>query len=508
MRSMAFAVKSRLKAMAAAGIVGLALLAGGRVLAAEAPAAAPAADTVYDAAQVRGDFDELYTLMQASHYDLYARRPKAEYDARFRKMRAAIKEPMKRVEMQARFQDFLAYGNVAHARIDFIHDPYHAYLDGGGKAFPLDVRVVKGAALVAENRSGLDSIAVGDEILAVDGEPAAAWVKRLRGHLSADTDYMAHAMLEWSLPSLVWLQQGSLTQFRLKLRDAHGAVHEVVLPARGKAEMDAAAKAQPKLFELDWDAREQRMLDQNVAYLRPGPFYNNDPAATDMWDVAAFSAFIDGAFQHFIDSGAKSLIIDLRDNAGGDNSFSDRMVAWFADQPFRFASDFRIKASQAAIDSNRQRIDAGTTDTTSPKLAAAYASHKVGEVFSFDYPPGQPRQGQRFQGKVYLLINRHSYSNTVTVAALAQDYHFATLLGEETSDLATSYGAMEHFSLSRSGIAVGFPKAYLIRPNGSTVARGARPDIAIETPAVPGAEDEVLQQALKIVEDRAAAGSS
>ena len=89
------------------------------------------------------------------------------------------------------------------------------------------------------------------------------------------------------------------------------------------------------------------------------------------------------------------------------------------------------------------------------------------------------------------------------MAALAQDYGFATILGEETSDLATSYGAMEQFDLSRTGISVGFPKAYLIRPSGSTEARGVRPDIAIETPAVPAREDIVLRQAQKIVEEAA-----
>ena len=491
--------KSRLAAAVAGGVLALALFTGDCAIGAE-----PAADTRYESAQVRGDFDELYTRMQASHYDLYARRSKSDYDTRFKSMRASFKAPMTRFEVQARFQDFLAYGNVAHARIDFIHDPYHAYQDQGGKIFPLDVRVVKGAALVSANNSGVDAIAVGDEIVALDGEPTAVWLPRLRYHLSADTDYLAHAMLEWSLPGLLWLEHGGVAEFRLKLRNAQGKLYEVVVPARGKDEIEAAAAKQPKAFELDWDLREQRMLDNGVAYLRPGPFYNNDPAATDMWDAAAFSSFIDASFQHFIDAGAKSLIIDLRDNAGGDNSFSDRMVGWFADKPFRFASDFRIKLSQAAIDCNRKRLDAKTTDGTSPKLAVAYAQHKLGEVFSFDFAPGQPRQGQRFQGKVFLLINRHSYSNTVTVAALAQDYGFATILGEETSDLATSYGAMEQFDLSRTGITVGFPKAYLIRPSGGTEARGVRPDIAIETPAVPAQEDVVLQRARKVVEEAAA----
>lgn len=417
------------------GVLGLGMALGGGVLAAAAP-------DRYDAAQVREDFDELYARMQASHYDLYARRSRQDYDTLFKSLRSTFKAPMTRLEIAARFQDFLAYGNVAHARIDFLGEPFRAYGAGGGRMFPLDVRVVKGAALVSANNSGVDAIAVGDEIVALDGEPTAVWLPRLRRHLSADTDYMAHAMLEWSLPRLIWLEHGALGQFQLKLRDANGRLYETVVPARTRPEIQAASQQQPAMFDLDWDQRTERMLDADVAYLRPGPFYNNDPAATDMWDNTAFAAFIDQAFDHFIQAGAKSLIIDLRNNEGGDNSFSDRMVGWFAVKPFRFASDFRIRLSQAAIDSNRQRLEkerqSGLLDPTSPRLEAAYAGHKSGETFSLDFPPGQPRQGARFQGKVFILINRHSYSNTVTVAALAQDYGFATILGEETSDLATT----------------------------------------------------------------------
>ena len=60
----------------------------------------------------------------------------------------------------------------------------------------------------------------------------------------------------------------------------------------------------------------------------------------------------------------------------------------------------------------------GDTQGISAKFAAAYAKHRIGEVFSFEMPVAAPRADVRFTGKVYLLVNRHSYSNTVQVAAL------------------------------------------------------------------------------------------
>ena len=120
-------------------------------------------------------------------------------------------------------------------------------------------------------------------------------------------------------------------------------------------------------------------------------------------------------------------------------------------------------------------------------------------MIDFDIGIAQPWPEPRFHGPVYLLVNRASYSNTVFVAALVQDYGFGIILGEETSDLASTYGAMETFTLPRTGIVVGFPKAQIVRPNGDATTRGVVPDIAIATPLIQGADDPVLQRALAIV---------
>ncbi|MDG2520746.1 hypothetical protein P7B02_04255 [Caulobacter segnis] len=75
----------------------------------------------------------------------------------------------------------------------------------------------------------------------------------------------------------------------------------------------------------------------------------------------------------------------------------------------------------------------------------------------------------------------------------------STVLGEETSDLGTTYGAMETFKLPRTGVVVGFPKALITRPNGGKAARGVTPDVAIKTPILEPASDPVLTQAVRLI---------
>lgn len=246
------------------------------------------------------------------------------------------------------------------------------------------------------------------------------------------------------------------------------------------------------------------MLSGGIAYLRPGPFYNNVPGAADMYDNRAYRRFIDDAMTGFIQAGARALIIDLRENSGGDNSFSDHLIAWFATRPFRFASDFRIRVSPETTASNAARLKTSVdpADSVSARMAALYARSPNGSVVEFPVDQGRPRSGKRFRGPVYLLVDRHAYSNAATTAALVQDYRFGTILGEETSDLATTLGAMESFELPNTKIAVGYPKAQIIRPSGSRVRRGVVPDIPIGTPAVQDPSDPVLRQAAQIAAQR------
>jgi hypothetical protein len=326
----------------------------------------------------------------------------------------------------------------------------------------------------------------------------AQWIEDPAALVSADNDYLRDAQMEHAWPLLVWLSGGTRDSFALKLKKVDGRRAEIVVPARSRAEFAAAEAKHPPHFELDGNAREARLLDATTAYLRPGPFYDNRPGATDIWDNSAFKAFLDEAFAKFAAAGAQRLLIDLRDNPGGDNSFSDLLLARIADRPFRFTDSFEIKVSAATTAANRKRLD-GASDAMAQRMDAAYAGKAEGSHVKFEIDRTPPAATGRFGGKVFVLINRRSYSNTVLVAAIVQDYGFGTVLGEETSDLASTYGAMEKFTLPNTGIEVGYPKARILRPSGNPAARGVRPDVAIATPIVVGTDDAVLARARAIV---------
>ncbi len=448
-------------------------------------------------AAVRADLTTLYEGLQRAHYNLYANTPRAAYDELYEDMLAGIDAPMSRLDAHILLQRFAAAGRVAHAALGFPSEAYETFRAAAGRAFPLSVQIEAGRLYVSQNLSGLDAITAGQQILSIDGESVATLLARLGRNVSADNDYLLHAQLAPQFAALLWLERGEVDTFRVELRQLHGATATISLPARTRTEMRAAAADLPPTLEIDYTERVARVLPDGVAYLRPGIFLNVE--SDDLYNTDSFRAFIDTSFARFLAAGASTLLIDLRDNPGGDNTFSDPMIAWFADEPFRFASAFRIRVSAEATASNAARIGDTAGDSVSHQLAAAYANASNGDVIDFPIETSQPRGERRFEGRVFVLINRRSFSNSVLTAAIVQDYGFGRIIGEPTSDLATTYGAMEHFTLPNTGLRVGFPKAHIVRPSGDARVQGVTPDILIATPIVQGTDDPVLQEALRTI---------
>jgi hypothetical protein len=461
-----------------------------------------AADSrLYTPAELRADFAQMYRQLQEAHFNLYAFIGKRELDRQYQAALAQLNEPMTELAAKTRFELFAARVRMGHTRLTSPMPDWQRYRAGAGKGFPLRIRIVSGRSYVSENLSGVAAIKRGDEILELNGIPMRQWLARTERHVSAETLYMAHSLMEYDFAIYVWLELGAAQTFDIVVRDERAGRTRMQIPARSSAEMDAARALQPPALDLETPMREAKMLDGRIAYLRPGPFYNVEAKAeVEEWDVSGFRTFIDHAFETFDRAGAERLIIDLRGNPGGDNLFSDVMVAWVASCPFRFASEFKIKVSAESVAANAERIahDAAAAGPISQKFADLYAHARLGDIVDFDIPPAYPRPEGRFRGKVYVLIDRQSYSNAVAVAALIQDYRFGIVLGEETSDMATTYGAMEQFPLPHTGLMVGYPKARIVRPNGDLRTRGVTPDIRIRIPIVQDPSDVVLQRAVVI----------
>jgi hypothetical protein len=460
---------------------------------------------VLSADEARDDLRALYASMRSAHYDLFAHRSEREYDDEYDRLLASIKGPLGRLELYRLFMRFAAHGRVSHARVEFPWAEYGPYVAAEGTILPFDLRLKDGRAYIIRDFSGDERLEPGMELVAMDGRPFAEWIERLGRYVAAERPYMVESQLELMFTRLLWLERGPVAKFEVGARRRGDGRQKVVTVTIAGVSAKRIDEARDK-GEAAKPLREVKILPDGVAYLRPGPFYDpgGDPLA-GQYDANAFATFVDAAFRKVIADGARDLIIDIRNNPGGDNSFSDLMIAWFATRPSRFCSSFLIRVSPEARRAYQELASQPLAKDNAEVVArfnATLAAHKDGERVPFPIPDIAPRpEGERFKGRVYVLINRHTYSNATAVAAQIQDHGFGKVLGEETSEIPSGYGALVQFTLPRSGIVVSYPKSYFVRPSGDETLRGVVPDFPIEFPVVTGGNDTdtVLQAAVKIV---------
>ena len=435
-------------------------------------------------AQLQEDFTQLYQDLKSSHFNLFINVDEKDYDKYFETISKELKVPLSPLQARIKFQKFVAFGKVAHAYINFPDADYRAFRDAGGRTFPVYVNINGDTWTVSKDYSE-NALPEGTQITHINGQPVQQLFQTLIKYISSDTPEIAASILESRLHQYLWLrgqEQGTLQRAYTMAALRENKPVELNINLINSKTLTSKIDEDKNDTATKNDAlRSFRVLKERVGYLKPGPFYNVENP-TDLLNNSQFVTFVDEAFEFFLDEEVSHLIIDVRQNPGGTNSFSDPLIAWFAKSSFKFASKFLIRSSEHAQASNEKRL-AQADDSQNEifnQLAQGYKSNRQGSVFEFRIQPTSPREGKRYNGRVFVLIDRSSYSNAVSLAAIVKDYGFGSIIGEASVDFATTYASMETFSLTNSNIQVGFPKAHIIRPSGDNKAGPVFPDFSLK----------------------------
>ena len=245
--------------------------------------------------------------------------------------------------------------------------------------------------------------------------------------------------------------------------------------------MDDYEMKRNEIFSL---TREFKFIKE-TAYLKPGNFSG---------DKMKYESFIDSTFAQITSKNSPNLIIDLRNNLDGDNSFSDYLVSYLAKAPFKWTAEFTMKTSALLKDHVIKNYDISTP------YWASVLNHKDGTVFSYDFEESIPKpENKRYHGKVYVLINRQTHSQSAVTAAQIQDYKLATIVGEETGEFPSLFASQYTYKLPETGVAVIISKGHITRVNGSKKGEGVIPNIMLRDHLLDE-QDEILTYLLEVIE--------
>jgi hypothetical protein len=194
-------------------------------------------------------------------------------------------------------------------------------------------------------------------------------------------------------------------------------------------------------------------------------------------DLERFETFLQETFTQIQLAGNQSLIIDLRHNDGGTSDLGDALLGFLTDQAVMQYASMDIKASPQIQAYYRQQAEGNKERRYFDEVVTAPG----GTLLTI---AGQPLvihpNSLRFQGNVYVLIGRSTYSATVMLAATVKDYRLGVLVGEETGGLATQYADIYPFELPQTHLSAMVSHKRFARPSGRDDGRGVLPDYWVE----------------------------
>lgn len=426
------------------------------------------------------DLAFLKKSLEETHYNLYAYTPKPEFDANYDQVKKDIKkDSFSLLEATSICQKIVSKANNGHTEIGFPGTSYRNYATNDGTLFPLEIAFENGNALVRKNWSDNTEIQIGSNVISINGRDIEHILSDIHPLISAERTYFKNAKLElYSFPRYYWQVYGKQDRFKVVI-ESNGNLKTHTIGA-----VHAIKGYEMKRNELIDSERKLKFMGTS-AYLKPGNFSG---------DEEKYQKFIDSAFLEIKRTGRKNLIVDLRNNGGGNNSFSDYLVSYFAARPFQWNSSFQLKTSKLLKEQARKNHD------TTQAYWQNVLNHPNGELYKYEFEPYQPQpKNKRFTGRVYALVNRQSHSQATVTAAQIQDYGFGTIVGEETGEYASLYASQFQYALPNTGIIVHVSKGKMVRVNGSTKEEGVIPDIYIKDHLLDE-KDEILEELLSQIE--------
>lgn len=411
--------------------------------------------------QMHEDVDALIEQAIATHPDManYANISalKAEAEA----LKSTITQPMNRVEFY-RFVGQLSHQfNDGHSFLIWPYQEYNLLKEQGQFFFPFDVVITpSGEIRVKQNyKSSSNTLAAGTKILSVNGIDANQLVANMQQYVGGETAYLRQQIVARRFPLGLWAVFDFIDEFSMLIQSGENEIKLVV-----------SSKHKWQTAQSDEFAQQEhyyRQLSPEVGLLYLAHF--------DI-DPSEFEDFVDESFATIKKQGIKHLLIDIRDNPGGNTDTVTYLTQYLANKPFRLVSNVREKLNKE----NRGLFN---------------YKGEIGEVLEHDWDDWyQPTSSEnRYRGETYLAVGAISYSAAIVLATTLQDNGFATLIGEATGGFANQTAQGNLFNLPNSQLRAYVATRLLVRPSGDMNRQAVIPDIELlETSADLVQEKDVV----------------
>lgn len=454
----------------------------------------------FTAEQVAVDYRVFRHALEEMHAGLYRYRSRDDVERVFDEAAARLDGIATEEQMWLHLVAVAAEFRDGSTRVYF-SQAFDDFLFGQATLFPFQTEYTAGHYYLARDFSDGHSDLLGAELLAVTGRQMTDLVATMLPLVPADGANVTrkHRLLERPriFSSFYQALFGPTSTFGLELR-VPGERGPRVLELSGITQSTFAQRYEERYAEADQKDRWRVTFPEappGAAVLRVREFFGDDDE---------FVAFLEDAFREMEDRAVQHLVIDLRDNHGGEDDFGARLLAHLVAEPFAYYRSLQVN----------RRLYSWLRFSDRPGFQFAEGLATPNEQGTFNLSPGfhsgprlletQQPLPPLFRGKLYVLINGGTFGASEFCSVLREN-RTALFIGEEAAGgyYGSTGGIVPTVTLPHTKLRVEIPLVrYELAVSGYALRdRGLIPDHTVERDPldIQRNSDAVLEFALRLI---------
>lgn len=387
----------------------------------------------YSKAALQEDFNKLLDIIQTDHPKLYT--DHAHLSELMISQNALIEDGMTELEFLRILAPIISALNCGHTSISLSED-YEKQLATEGKYFPLPLRFIQNHAYIVQNGMA-KTIPLGSELLSINGISTQDIISTLFDYLTADGENETHKVM---------LLNGWFEYLYQNYLDDVGSF-DIIYQEPGVSEPKALHLEGATNLELN-SVNTETYIERLVPFA--SEFYK-EYAVLSMYSfypegqyaLSDYNGFINEFFLQCAANKTTNLILDLRDNGGGDPRVTNHLFSYLekTEQPY-FRAD-------------------------SPDY---YSGLKNTIPFAENH----------YSGDLYILMNGGSFSSTGHLLALLKAQGVGIFVGEESGGSFACTDASRNYVLKNTKIQFrSSTRIWAVDVQGLTPGRGIMPDFEV-----------------------------
>ncbi|GAA4272050.1 S41 family peptidase [Aquimarina gracilis] len=392
--------------------------------------------------QLEKDLDILKINLQTYHTGLYTYTPREELNNWFEATKQKLTDSMTSYEF---FRKLGKLNSIIKNGHTFVHiNPAQREKDLKMPAF--SIFKCKNSFYIKESSLKEYKNLVGKKITSINGDDMAHVFSKLLQYMTRDGNNMTmpKEQLLHSFSFMYALIYGSKDSTAITIKDELKTI-DIKIPNVTASILESKAE---KLYET---GKIEFRTKDSIAFLSI-PTFNAIPLKRDQ-----YKSKLKNAFKRIQNKGIEHLVIDIRDNGGGNTPMVEELISYVYNKEFQFYEGIYQLHNKWNKD-----IIPEISDYPAMRMGWTYLKKEKNGLYKTTAGDGlnvvKPKKTV-YNGKLYVLLNGNSLSAAGEFASFIKQYRNAIFIGEESggNKVQNTSGDWLKIALPNSKLVIAIP---------------------------------------------------